>query len=275
MGVAVAAGVFFLKIGDQVLGEGNIEFVSLAAVAEVGGALIVHSSLPGFLMKILCGIFFQGCEFLGDAGVRKFIGTDAQDGAGIILDHIADQNAESGESAGEGGDDYLRDAKGFREGGRVKATGATESDEGKVAGIAAALDGDDADGFLHRGVDDADHASGKGFESERTSLLLQPFASDAAGAVEIEGEVSAEKSFGLQAAEQKVGVGDGGLGAASVADGARIGTGGFRADAQDAAGIEAGERASAGADGVDIEHGDADGESGDLGVGGGGGGAVY
>ena len=75
------------------------------------------------------------------------------------------------------------------------------------------------------------------------------------------------KRVGLQAAEEKIGVGDGGLRAAAVADGAGIGSGGFGADAQDAGGVEAGERASAGADGVDVEHGDADGKAGDLGIG--------
>ena len=100
-------------------------------------------------------------------------------------------------------------------------------------------------------------------------LLLQPLLREAAGAVEVEGEVAAEKARGLQAAEEKIRVGDGGLRAASVADGAGIGSGGFGADAENSGGVEAGERASAGADGVDVEHGDADGEAGDLGVGGG------
>ncbi len=100
-------------------------------------------------------------------------------------------------------------------------------------------------------------------------LLLQPLLRDAAGALEIEGEVSAEKTRGLQAAEKKIRVGDCRLRAASVADGAGIGSGGFGADAENSGGVEAGERASAGADGVDVEHGDADGEAGDLGVGGG------
>ena len=58
-----------------------------------------------------------------------------------------------------------------------------------------------------------------------------------------------------------------GCSAAAVADGAGIGSGGFGADAQNSGGVEAGERASAGADGVDVEHGDADGKAGDLRVG--------
>ena len=99
---------------------------------------------------------------------------------------------------------------------------------------------------------------------ELRALLLQPLLREAAGAFEIEGEVSAEKALRLQAAEKQIGVGDGGLGAAAVADGAGIGSGGFGADAESAGGVEAGEGASARADGVDVEHGHADGESGDL-----------
>ena len=100
-------------------------------------------------------------------------------------------------------------------------------------------------------------------------LLLQPLSGDAARAVEIESEISAEKARGLQAAEKQVRVGNGGLRAAPVADRAGIGSGGFGADAENAGGIEAGERASACAYSVDVEHGDADGESGDFGVAGG------
>ena len=163
----------------------------------------------------------------------------------------------------------MRDAEGFGEGAGVEASGAAEGDEREVAGIAAALDGDDADGFFHGGVDDADDAGGELFESQTTSLLLEKFLRDAAGAVEIEREVSTKKTGGLEATEKKIGVGDGGLGAAAVADGTGIGSGGFGADAENAGGVEAGEGASAGADGVDVEHGNADGEAGDLGVGGG------
>src|SRR5579872_7534968 len=52
----------------------------------------------------------------------------------------------------------------------------------------------------------------------------------------------------------------------TVADGAGIGSGGFGADAENSGGVEAGKGASAGADGVDVEHGDADGKSGDVGI---------
>ncbi len=79
------------------------------------------------------------------------------------------------------------------------------------------------------------------FESQRTALLLQPFACNAAGAVEIEGEISAKEARGLQAAQQEVGVGNCGLHTAPVADGTGIGSGRFGAYAENASGVEAGE----------------------------------
>src|SRR5579872_6252637 len=87
-----------------------------------------------------------------------------------------------------------------------------------------------------------------------------------ASAFEIEGEVSAEKALRLQTTEEKIGVSDGRLRAATVADRTGIGTRGFRSDPENAGGIEAGQRASTGADCVNVEHRNADGESGDLGV---------
>ena len=55
--------------------------------------------------------------------------------------------------------------------------------------------------------------------------------------------------------EHQIGVGDGRLGAAAaVADRAGIGAGAFRADLDQAGGIDAGDRAAAGADRVHLDH---------------------
>src|SRR5690348_18390914 len=54
-------------------------------------------------------------------------------------------------------------------------------------------------------------------------------------------------------------------GAAAVTDGTRIGAGAFRSDAKSAAAIEASERTAARADGVNVEHGNGDGQAGDFG----------
>ena len=91
----------------------------------------------------------------------------------------------------------MGDAEGIGEGAGVKASSTAEGDEREVAGIAAALDGDDADGFFHGGVDDAEDAGGELIDCQATSLLLEKFCSDATGAVEIEREVSTKKTGGL------------------------------------------------------------------------------
>ena len=67
---------------------------------------------------------------------------------------------------GKRGDDDVRDAEGFGESAGVQASGAAEGDEREVARVAAALDGNYADGFLHGGVDDADDAGGEFFQRQ-------------------------------------------------------------------------------------------------------------
>ena len=57
----------------------------------------------------------------------------------------------------------------------MQASGAPEGNEGEVARIAAALDGDDANRFFHGGIDDPDDSGGEFFKRERLHLLLQPF----------------------------------------------------------------------------------------------------
>ena len=100
-------------------------------------------------------IQLRGWEFAGDA---------PEDGAGVIFDHVADQNAESGERTGERGIDYVRDAESFGQGAGVKASSAAEGDEGEVPRIAATLDGNHADGFFHGGVDHPNYAGGELFQ---------------------------------------------------------------------------------------------------------------
>ena len=68
-----------------------------------------------------------------------------------------------------------------------------------MARIAAALDADHADGFLHGGVDHTNDSGGKLIERKFGVVLLKPFLCDKAGADEIESEVAAEKARGLKA----------------------------------------------------------------------------
>ena len=90
-----------------------------------------------------------------------------------------------------------------------------------------------------------------------------------AGAIEVEAGPAAKEELGVEAAEDEVGVGDGGPDRRGRTDGPGHGAGGLGADAEEAAGVEAGEGAAARAGGVDVEHGDADGHAGDDGLDGG------
>ena len=77
------------------------------------------------------------------------------------------------------------------------------------------------------------------------------------GKLEIELHGAAEQApVGAEAAQQQLGVSRGRLGsAAPVAGRARVRAGGLRPDAEDTARVDVGDRAAAGADGVDVHHG--------------------
>src|SRR5260370_42459558 len=76
----------------------------------------------------------------------------------------------------------MRNAEGFGQGASMQPSRAAEGNQGKLTRIAATLNGNNADRFLHSCVYDTNYASGKLLETQRTLLLLQPFAGDAAGA---------------------------------------------------------------------------------------------
>src|SRR5689334_12476165 len=106
----------------------DVEFVSLAAVANIDAPVELGSSLPGFLAEISGRGVFHGFEFGGELGLGNFPGNSQQDGTRIILHNVAGQNAQSGESAGKSWDDHGRDAQGLGESAGVQASGAAEGD---------------------------------------------------------------------------------------------------------------------------------------------------
>lgn len=75
----------------------------------------------------------------------------------------------------------------------------------------------------------------------------------------VQGHRAAKKMVGRQWAEHQVRIGDGGLCPAAIAGRPGIGASADRADAQNAPGVGEGDRAAPRADGVDIEHWDAQG----------------
>ncbi len=132
---------------------------------------------------------------------------------------------------------------------------AAERDERQAAGVDAARDGHRAHGFAHRGVDDRDDPRGRG---------VRPLEGDAGGA-DVEGAEVGERGGGVDAPEREVGVGDGGVGAAAgVAGGAGLGPRAAGTDGERAPGVDRGDRATPGADGVDVEGREPDGVSGDV-----------
>ena len=60
MGVAIAAAMFLLEVAQEIFREWKVEFISLAAIADVDAATEVRSSLPRLVAKIFRSIFFQG-----------------------------------------------------------------------------------------------------------------------------------------------------------------------------------------------------------------------
>src|SRR5467141_2574967 len=148
----------------------------------------------------------------------------------------------------------------------MQSAGSAEGGQREPAGVVTALDRNHADGFFHGGIDDPNHSGSEWLQPEGGFLMLQPFADDAAGALKVELKVATEKAVGLQAAEDEVGIRNGGQGSASVADGTWISAGGFRSHAQRAGGVEAGQGSASGAYGVNVEHRNGYGQSGNFGL---------
>src|ERR1700733_1807596 len=126
MDIAVAAAVFLLEVVQEIFCERDVEFVSLAAVADIDAAIVVRYSPPAFLAKTSCGGFFQGGKFAIQFLRGNFAGDTPQDCAGIIFDHVAGEDAERGERAGKRRDDDVWNAESFGEGAGVQASGAAE-----------------------------------------------------------------------------------------------------------------------------------------------------
>ncbi len=134
----------------------------------------------------------------------------------------------------------------------MQRPGAAERHQREAARVDAALDAHHAQRAEHRGLGDAHDSLRAG---DRLELQLVGQARDRAlGRGPVEREAAGERRVLEQPPEQQVGVGDGRLApAASVARRPGIGPGGGGPHAQRAAGVAPGDRAAAGADGVDVE----------------------
>ena len=138
---------------------------------------------------------------------------------------------------------------------------AAERHHAARAIVEAALGGVDAEGAGHVLADDVVDAPGRAqrLEAER---LGDAVADGRLGGGAVERHGAAEEEAGIEIAEHEVGVRQRRLGAAAaIAGGPRIGAGAARADAQEAAVVDLGDAAAAGADLDHVDGRDADGEA--------------
>ena len=165
---------------------------------------------------------------------------------------ISRQHAPGGKHGGEARHDHPGQPKLARHRCRVQAGGAAEGEQRELAGINAAPHRDEAHTFSHRGVDDPVNAIGRrrAVDAQRAGDAID----GSLGGRAVEPAPAAEKVVRVDEAEHHVGVGDGGRGATeAVAGGSGVGAGALRSNVQDAARIDARDRAAAGADADDVE----------------------
>ena len=147
----------------------------------------------------------------------------ANEGLGELTAIVRGEVAQGTENAWCGGDDDREAAEQLPQLVGVQRPGAAVGDQGEVSGVVALLDGDQPESAEHVLVDDVDHASGRFVQGEshgggeRRQHRL--------GGIEIERHLAAGERR-RQVAENGVGVGHGGLDAATaVAGRSRFGAG--------------------------------------------------
>ena len=127
------------------------------------------------------------------------------------------------------------------------------------ARVVAALDRHDANRALHVGVGDAHDAFGQLGDGQLQSLAQ--IAAARCGARQIDRHAAAEEELRIQPAEQQVRVGDGQFFADAVADRTGHRARRLRGPTRSAPPrVDVGDRAAAGADGVDVDHRQPDGK---------------
>jgi hypothetical protein len=216
------------------------ELVRLAAVAHVPG----HLEL-GLATERRADLVGQRVD------ARVLVAEDRALGVGAAVGGGQPQRTENARGAR---DEDPRHPELLRDRGRVQRPGAAEGQQGEAPRVDAALDGHHPQRAHHLGVGHAHDAlrARADLEVERAG---QPF-DRRVRRVGVEGHVTGQRDVGAQMAQNEVRVGDRGLGpAAPVARRPRLGARAARTHAQGAARVAPGDRAAAGADGVDVDHG--------------------
>ena len=225
--------------------DGQLE--GLSAVAQ----LVAQSHARGRGAE-LCACLLDERVALGLQAICGERGARQHHGARGVTAGSGGGEAERAEHAGGARAEHALDPQLGGHRGRVQGPGTAEWHQHEGARIEPALDRHEAQGAEHLGLGHAHDALGAG---ERVHLeLARERADRGLGRRAVERQLTRQRRIGEQAAEQQVGVGDRGLApAAPVAGGAGHGAGGRGPDAQRAAGVAPSDRASAGADRVDVE----------------------
>ncbi|GAA3308258.1 hypothetical protein GCM10020295_69860 [Streptomyces cinereospinus] len=243
-----------------------------AVVAELGAA----GDLDAVLGDVLREEFGagRGLQVVGRPG-------DAGHGGGLqgcldgLFPHgggVRQADTERGQDTGHGGYEHGPDAEQVGHCARVLSAGAAEGGQGVAGDVVALLHGDPLDRVGDVGDGDVQVALGDLFGGAVVAGALPDLAREGGEAVPDERRVQGLVAVGtehlgevagLDPAEHDVGVGDGERAARAVAGGARVRARRVRPYAV-AGAVEVEDRAAAGRDGVDVEHGCPEPDTGDL-----------
>ncbi len=153
----------------------------------------------------------------------------------------------------------------------MEGAGPAERNERVVPRVVPPLHRHAPKGPLHRRVGDPQDAEGGLLRRSAQRFAEAPHCAAGGLRGHVEGIGAAEHAVGVEAAEREVRVGDRRPGAAApVADGPRLGPRALRAHPQAAAGVDVGDAAAPGPDGVNVGGGEAKREAGDRMLGGAG-----
>ncbi len=172
----------------------------------------------------------------------------------------AGEHPDRGEHARPGGDEDRPDPQGVGERTGVQRARPAERDEGALPRVHPPGDRHGAQRLLHGRVDDREHPRRGGRGGSHPERLERR-----GGGTQVQSTEPGEGGVGGDAPGHEVGVGHRGPPPTpAVAGGPGVGPGALRADHQRAAGVHPGDRPTAGADGVEVEGRQADGQARDL-----------
>ena len=178
-----------------------------------------------------------------------------------VVPDVGDETAERRGDPGARGHQHLGNRQLAGQRHRVERPGAAEGEEDEVARVASALERHEPDGAGHPVVGHAHDRRSRGHGIER-QVRADFLVDDLPHLVEPGPSLHTEERVGIEPSQEEVGVGDRRLlAAAAVGDRPGLGTRALRSHLEDPRARHARDRAAARADGVDVDHRHADGQT--------------